>query len=328
MSQTWIQQTSTSWEDYEALANASITSSAPPAQAGGSAAQPAGSAAQAAGSVAQPAGNAARAEDLGLSGPECPQEEEPGECPTDAYAMWFGSDAPESDPEGLEPTWGEEVSDLWYAELRDHDWKGLPEWAETLRGLVHVAEVVGNARKAIQAIDALLSTSRADPGEVVLRRFVDVFDAVRAFLPYTAGLSEYLAALSACMKEVCAQVSNFAALVQQRERRFDGQDGMMPAWPEVWPGGRVMYTFLTAVGNGEQPAISDAVVDFTMDNHGELTFVTGEAPPALRQSALGLDLLAEDTVDLPALADWYHRHVETLQRHFYGERAPMFPSSG
>lgn len=308
MSQSWIQQTSSSWEDYEAFADASITSSAPPAQG---------------------AGNAARAEDLGLSSEECPtEEEEPGESPTDAYALWFGSDAPESDPEGLEEAWGEEVAELWYTELRDRDWQGMPEWLELLRGLKQAQEKVSNAVVAVEAVDALLSTSAADPGDLVLRRFVAVYDAVRAFLPYVSGASEFMAAVSACLKLLCAQVSNFVALIEHEEHGFDGIEGMNPTYFAAFPGGLVVYFFLRALGNGEPAPLTPAIVDFTMDMHEALFFATGEAPPARRESALGLDVLAEDTLDLPALADWYARHIEAIQRLLYGDKAPMFPSSG
>ena len=312
MAHSWIRQTSSSWEDLEALASAAPSSSTPMPAA---------------------AGNAARVEDLGLG--TCEQDPaaeedawEAGESPTDAYSLWFGSDAPESDPEGLAEAWGQDVADLWYGELRDFAWQRLGTWKRTSVGLVTVAGNVAEAGQAVVAIDALLATSRADTADTVLRRFVAVLDGLLAFMPYEPGLSEFLATLSALMEGVCEQVEGFVALIRRREGAYDEVEDMGVYNPNAYPGGEVMYDYLFQVGRGGPAApVPAAVIDFTMDQRGMLGLATGEPPPAQREEQWGLDLLAQDQVDPVALAGWYERHVRAIQRALYGDRAPGRPTA-
>jgi hypothetical protein len=221
------------------------------------------------------------------------------------------------DPEtaALEQAYGEEAVGLYLGQFADYCGSSDQKLLRVVALALKAKDTVDNATLLHDSADALLGITPATTPAEGLRQFKAFFDVARLLVSYCPIFSEFLAMYSVALDTIAESLDKLSGTIRSGDQRRG-----MAIHAGSFSGGHDLANYLPKIHEDPVPVPED-VVAWVMDNRDLLTFVTGEAPPAKREERFGLDVLAEDSVDAAALAEWFIRHRDAIADVIYGEGA-------
>ncbi len=259
----------------------------------------------------------------GLEGEQC----EPDELDLDAHLGLLGilglacsSAGPtEEERQIIVERWGEDVLKDWIELGAREAWKKCKTLREIGEKSADVLLGVDDATDFLAAADALARTETNDPVGSI-EAIADFLYLSSSFFP-NPGVSVFLKCTAVVVEQIAGQLGG----VVERNQRMN-EIAAAPLFPGVTKEGRAIVGHLMRVRASREPVTVVAnLCTYAARHSEELGRITGEPPPVWERDLLGVDVLAPDKRDYPALEQWFLRHVDVLYDFYV---APLYPDQG
>jgi len=202
----------------------------------------------------------------------------------------------------------------------NQDLVDIYETVTTIRDTVDTAIAV---KDTAEAIDDLYSASTPAEG---LEAYSRLFNSVKSLVPGIPGVSTFLDMYGDALEQIAGKLSDISDIVFHDYDMAVAQETSVSevlsfgAHTGTWPGGLEMAEYMVALmssGGSMSVEGKDNVIDWVVNNHDQLSWLTGEEPPA----SDGF-LVFSDDVDEAALADWFYDHRDVVWQVLYGDAKP------